>query len=74
MTQDYSVRQLADLVGVHPDTLRRLARAGRLPGAYRVGTRWRFAYEAIEELRGQVICSPHDADIQLLDLRGEELE
>jgi excisionase family DNA binding protein len=71
---DYTVRDLAALLGIHPETLRRLARAGRLPGAYKVGTRWRFAREAIEDLRGEVTCSTYHTDIDLSVLDGEGLE
>ena len=74
MKSDYTVHDLAALLGVHAETLRRLARAGRLPGAYKVGTRWRFAREAIEDLRGQVICSTYHTDIDLSVLDGENLD
>ncbi len=40
MTQDFTLRQLAAITGRHVETLRRLARAGKLPGAYRLGDRW----------------------------------
>ncbi len=49
---DYSTNALADLLGVHPDTVRRLARKGRLPG-YRVGRQWRFAAEEVARMRTQ---------------------
>ena len=74
MTADLTVRQVAHLMGVHPATVRRLARAGKLPGAYKVGRQWRFARETIEELRGQVIRSTYHANIDLLSLRGEKTE
>jgi excisionase family DNA binding protein len=63
---------MARLMGVHPATVRRLARAGRLSGAYRVGRQWRFALEAIEKLRGEVIRSTYHTDINLSSLCGEE--
>jgi excisionase family DNA binding protein len=47
---DYSTTALADLLDVHVDTVRRLARAGRLPG-YKVGRLWRFAREDVEQMR-----------------------
>jgi len=74
MKPDLTVQDVAKLTGVHPATVRRLARAGRLPGAYKMGSRWRFAREAIEELRGQIIRSTYHADIDLSSLRGEEVE
>lgn len=74
MTSDLTVQDVAELMGVHPATIRRLARAGRLPGAYRVGRQWRFAREAIEKLRGELIRSTYHTDINLSSLRGEETE
>jgi len=32
----------AQQLGLHPDTLVRMARAGRIPGAKKVGREWRF--------------------------------
>ena len=61
MKSDYTVREVAELTGVHPETVRRLARAGWLPGGYKFGSRWRFAREAIQELRGQVMRSTYHA-------------
>ena len=74
MSSDLTVKELAHLVGVHPATVRRLARAGRLPGAYKVGNLWPFAREAIQELRGQIIRSTYHADIDLSGLHGEKAE
>ncbi len=71
MKSDYTVRELAVLLGVHPETLRRLARAGRLSGAYKVGARWRFAREAIGDLRSQVARSIYSTGIELGALDGE---
>lgn len=51
---DFNIEQLADLVSCHGATLRRLAREGRLPGAYRLGGggSWRIRAEAVDGLRG----------------------
>ena len=54
MGADYSACQLAVLMGVHIDTIRRLARCGQLSGAYRLGGQWRFSREAIERMRGEI--------------------
>ena len=54
MKRDYTSTELARLVGVHPDTVRRLARARLLSGAYKVGRQWRFARELVGEMRRQV--------------------
>ena len=37
---DMSVNELSKLTGFTPEALRRLARQGNLPGAYRLGGRW----------------------------------
>ncbi|MCK4376249.1 MAG: helix-turn-helix domain-containing protein [Candidatus Brocadiae bacterium] len=74
MAPDLTVHDVAELTGVHAATVRRLARAGRLPGAYKIGRQWRFAREAIEHLRGQVIRSTYHADIRLSGLHQEEPE
>ena len=54
MRADYSAGQLAELMGVHVRTIRRLARCGQLPGGYRIGGRWRFSQEAIGRMRGEI--------------------
>jgi excisionase family DNA binding protein len=56
---DYSTNALADLLGVHVDTVRRLAREGRLPG-YKVGKLWRFSSEDVERMRRQTVERPGD--------------
>lgn len=48
---DLTVTDLAKLVKYHPETIRRLARAGKIPGAYHIGNGWRFASEAVTALR-----------------------
>ena len=51
MKADLSIDELADLLGLHPETLRQHARMGRLPGVYRVGRRWRMSRAAADLLR-----------------------
>ena len=46
--QVYTIRELSDQLRVHPTTIYRLLRQGRLP-AFRVGANWRFSQAAIEE-------------------------
>lgn len=43
-----SVRELADFVGFHPETIRQMAREGRLPHI-KVSNRLRFRPQDIEE-------------------------
>jgi len=53
--RDFSIKELAGIVGKHPETLRSLARRGRLIGAYRIGSEWRINREAFQAHRnGQV--------------------
>ena len=35
-------RELADIMKLHPFSVARLARQGRIPGAFRFGGEWRF--------------------------------
>ena len=70
MQRDLTVRDICRLMELHPDTVRRLARAGRLPGAYKVGRQWRFAREAIGKLRGRIVRSTYHADIDLSSIEG----
>ena len=44
-------RLAARLISCHSETLRRLARMGHLPGAYKVGRSWRIRRSAVESLR-----------------------
>ncbi|MBM4039766.1 MAG: helix-turn-helix domain-containing protein [Planctomycetes bacterium] len=50
-TRDLTLRELARVTGRHPETLRRLACVGRLPGAYQIGNRWAISRAAANELR-----------------------
>ncbi|MCH8244055.1 MAG: CRISPR-associated protein Cas4 [Planctomycetes bacterium] len=47
-----TVDELATLTAYHPETLRQLARRGRIAGSYKIGGHWRFAKEAVDRLRG----------------------
>jgi len=49
--QDFTIDELARLVGRHVETLRRLARMEELPGAYKLGGRWAITREAADRLR-----------------------
>lgn len=44
----FTIRELSDYLRVHPTTIYRLLRQGRLPG-FRVGSNWRFNRSAIEQ-------------------------
>ncbi|MBM4046732.1 MAG: helix-turn-helix domain-containing protein [Planctomycetes bacterium] len=51
MEADLSIKQLAEVTGRHVESLRCLARMGRLPGVYRLGGRWMISREAADRLR-----------------------
>lgn len=50
---DVTLQEIATITRRHIVTIRRLARTGKLPGAYRIGRRWMFRSEAIDSLRGK---------------------
>jgi len=49
--RDLTLDDLSQITGRHPDTLRRLARRGSLPGVYKLGGRWLISREAADRLR-----------------------
>jgi hypothetical protein len=51
MSTDLSFQELAAVTGRHIETLRVLARMGRLPGCYKLGGRWAISREAADRLR-----------------------
>jgi excisionase family DNA binding protein len=59
--QIFTIKELSEHLRVHPTTIYRLLRQGRLPG-FRVGSNWRFSREAIEqwerEQAGRAAASP----------------
>lgn len=48
---DYTLTELADVMHVNRETLARWARAGELPGAYKVGADWRVNRRVIDAYR-----------------------
>ena len=74
MMPDLTAKDVAELMAVHPETVKRLARLGRLPGAYRVGGQWRFAREVIEQMRREVIRSTYHSDADLSGMCSENRE
>jgi excisionase family DNA binding protein len=43
---------------IHPVTVKRLARSGRLPG-FRIGNRWRFRFSDLDDWAHSAILSRH---------------
>ena len=52
-----TVGDLSEYFRVHPSTVYRLLRHGKLP-AFKVGNDWRFSREAIERWEEQQLTSP----------------
>jgi excisionase family DNA binding protein len=50
--QILTVRELSDYLRVHPTTVYRLLKGGKLP-AFKVGSDWRFNVESIDRWRQQ---------------------
>jgi len=46
--ETYTAEEIAKYLRVHPYTVKRLARAGKIPG-FKVGDQWRFDVQEIEE-------------------------
>jgi excisionase family DNA binding protein len=44
----YSIEQVADILQLKPETIRQLARTGRLTG-FQIGRRWRFTEQDLEQ-------------------------
>jgi excisionase family DNA binding protein len=57
----FTIKELSEHLRVHPTTIYRLLRQGRLPG-FRVGSNWRFNRAAIEQWEvAQVAGAPPTA-------------
>lgn len=48
LVESYTVGQIADYLKLHPYTIRRLAREGKVP-AFRAGGQWRFRQDEIDK-------------------------
>lgn len=54
LIQTYTVEEIAKALKLHPYTVRRLCREGKIP-AFKFGGQWRFRKEDIEKyLRGKI--------------------
>lgn len=47
----YTAEEIAKYLRVHPYTVKRLARASKIPG-FKVGDQWRFDVQEIEQWKG----------------------
>ena len=53
-----SLDKIAKLYDFHPETIRRMARRGQLPGAFKANGRWRCRLEAIKKKWKEKIGAP----------------
>jgi excisionase family DNA binding protein len=53
----FTIKELSEHLRVHPTTIYRLLRQGRLPG-FRVGSNWRFNRSAIEQWEAAQAAGP----------------
>jgi excisionase family DNA binding protein len=51
-----TTQEVSDLLKLHPKTVNKLARSGRVP-AYRIGRQWRFRKSEILKLLGREMPS-----------------
>ncbi len=56
MVKILTLEEVADYLRVHPSTIYRLVKKGKLP-AFKVGSDWRFNLAAIESWRSQAELS-----------------
>ena len=56
--QVWDCQQVARFLCIHPATVKRLARSGRLPG-FRVGNRWRFRSSDLDVWAHAEVISAH---------------
>ena len=62
MTRDMTLAELATITRRNVESLRMLARVGRLPGVYRLGNRWLISEENVRRLRRVRERGSADAD------------
>jgi len=49
--RDLSIHEAADLLNLEPETIRKAAREGRCPGAFKILGVWRIRRDVIEAIR-----------------------
>ena len=53
-----TVREVSQMLQVHPSTIYKLTKTGKIPG-FRIGTDWRFPRDEIERWMSEQIDVPH---------------
>lgn len=56
MLEDLTIEDFAQRIKRHPETVRRMVRAGRLPCAYKIGRKWLINREKFEAIRQGEVC------------------
>ena len=67
MSEVLTLSEVASLLKVHPNTIYRLARSGKLP-AFKTGTDWRFQRSAVESFMRTRPGTNTDSDGEVLHL------
>ena len=49
--KDLTINQAAEVLNIHPETLRELARTDRIYGIYKIGGSWRISQDALDTIR-----------------------
>ena len=57
----YTLREAAELLGISYVQALRLAKAGRLPGAFRLGSRYRVSRQVLDALLGSGLATEESA-------------
>jgi excisionase family DNA binding protein len=68
-----SLESIADALGLSGSYLRRLARQGRVPGAFRAGRAWRARRADVEAALRAGVDRPRDAGVVDLQERARQL-
>jgi len=61
---DLTIAEFAAITKRHPETLRRMARTGSLPGAYKIGRDWLISQEAANRIRNLPEGTPLEAEAE----------
>lgn len=57
---DLTIPEVAATVNAATETIARMVRRGALPGAYKIGNRWRVPREAVDRLRSGALTGSDD--------------
>ncbi len=49
--KDLTINEAAEVLNIHSETMRELARTGQVVGIYKIGGRWRISQDALDVIR-----------------------